>query len=550
MSYHLTGAEEKTYVGYASLPLPRHTSYPTVPCWRRDYGPLDFHIDLCRSRQRLQPLSLYVHVPFCEQLCYFCACTKEIMPARQRQQHDPSKALLDGLEIEAARLAARLGWTEVRQVHLGGGSPTFLRPSQLACLWGVLQRHFRILRDAEVSVELDPRTTPLEHLQMLRDLGFNRVSLGIQDFAPKVQRAIHRIQPFSMVQEFVACCRALGFRSINFDLIYGLPFQTLQTMAETIERTIDLSPDRIAFYRLAVISEMFRWQKAFQDTDLPAGLLPLRLNLLALNRFVSAGYEFIGLDHFARPDDGLSEAARNGSLRRTFQGMKTGKGLDIVGLGPSAISQLEDALAQNAKTSTDWRKRIDQGLATECGLHLSSDDRIRREALQQLYGHGLIDGRLLELRFGIVFEEYFAQELERLNELIGAGVVRKEPGILRLTMPLGRLLVRVVAAVFDRYLPADAFRTGLPGDQSSKVGLRRGSGTHCVTRQRFCRTPAHSWHPCHRPGRHRLGGVQAARKDSEETFSCPPLRGALPCRRSLPRSPQNCATNTSRSSAS
>jgi oxygen-independent coproporphyrinogen-3 oxidase len=470
MPYRLTGSEQETYGRYASLALPRHTSYPTAPCWRRDYGPAAFHADLCRSRQRLQPLSLYVHVPFCEQLCYFCACTREIVPPGKRRPHDPAEALLEGLEIEAARLAARLCWTEVRQVHLGGGSPTFLHPQQLARLWGILQRHFRILPDAEISAELDPRTTLLEHLQMLRDLGFNRLSLGIQDFAPKVQHAIHRIQPFSMVQEFVAACRAVGFRSINFDLIYGLPFQTLQTVAETIDRTIELSPDRIAFYRLAVIPEMFRWQKAFRRTDLPAGLLPLQLNLLALNRLVSAGYEFIGLDHFARPDDGLAQAARNGSLRRSFQGMTTGKGLDIVGLGPSAISQLEDAFAQNARTSTEWRTCVDQGLATECGLHLSDDDRIRREALQQLYGYGFIDERLLELRFGIVFEEYFAQELQSLKELISAGLVQQEPGMLRLTMPLGRLLVRVVAAVFDRYLPPDAFRTGLAADQSSKVG--------------------------------------------------------------------------------
>jgi oxygen-independent coproporphyrinogen-3 oxidase len=470
MPYRLTAAEQKTYSRYAGLALPRHTSYPIAPYWRRDYGPADFDADLCRSRQRLQPLSLYVHVPFCEQLCHFCACTREIVPAGKRRKHDPGESFLEGLAIEAARVAERLGWNDVRQVHLGGGSPTFLLPRQLTSLRSILQRRFHICRDAEISVELDPRTTRLEHLQLLPDLGFNRVSLGIQDFDPKVQQAIHRVQPFLMVQEFVAACRAMGFRSINFDLIYGLPFQTLETMAETIDRTIELSPDRIAFCRLAVIPEMFRWQKVFQPTDLPAGLLPLQLNLLALNRFVAAGYEFIGLDHFARPEEDLSQACRNGSLRRNFQGMTTGKGLDIVGLGPSAITQLDNAFAQNVKTSTDWRKRVDQGLATECGLHLTSDDRIRREVMQQLYGYGVIDERLLELRFGIVFDEYFAQELLRLEELIGTGLVRKEPGMLRLTMPLGRLLVRVVAAVFDRYLLADACRAGLAAGQSSRVG--------------------------------------------------------------------------------
>jgi oxygen-independent coproporphyrinogen-3 oxidase len=466
----LNTAQLDTYRRYAGLALPRHTSYPTAPNWRKEYGPADFEADLLRSRQRLQPVSLYVHIPFCARLCYFCACNREIVPALKRQKCDPSVSLLEGLEIEARRLATRLGRAEVRQLHLGGGSPTFLEPAQLATLWDILQRHFSIATSAEISIELDPRITRRDHLHMLRELGFNRVSLGIQDFSPKVQQAVNRIQPYSMVEEFVACCRSLGFQSINFDLIYGLPFQTLQTMADTIDKTIALAPDRIAFYRLAVIPEMFRWQKVFDRADMPAGLLPLELNMMALNRFVRAGYEFIGLDHFAKPKEGLSRALRDGTLHRTFQGMTTGKGLDVVALGPSAISQFDGAFAQNVKTSTEWRRRIDSGLATEAGLHLSEDDRIRREVMQQLYGYGLIDERLLEARFGIVFEDYFAEEMQRLDELIDAELVRREPGELRLTMPLGRLLVRVAAAVFDHYLPVDAFRVGLPGHQSSKVG--------------------------------------------------------------------------------
>jgi oxygen-independent coproporphyrinogen-3 oxidase len=241
-------------------------------------------------------------------------------------------------------------------------------------------------------------------------------------------------------------------------------------MAETLENTVALSPDRVAFYRLAVIPEIFRWQRTFRHTDLPSGDLPLELSLLAINRFLKAGYEFIGLDHFAKPNEALAEARRDGCLRRTFQGMTTGKGLDIIGLGPSAISQLDDAYAQNAKIRRDWQQAVARGLATEHGLHLSTDDRLRRELLQQLYCYGMIDKRLLENRFGIYFDEYFADELKRLNELIDQGLVVAHSDSLHLTVPLGRMLVRVVAAVFDRYLPPTAFRDGLSPSQSSKVG--------------------------------------------------------------------------------
>ena len=469
-SYRLTPAERATYRRYASLALPRHTSYPVVPAWTVDYGPAHLAADLRRSAGQRRPLSLYVHVPFCERLCWYCACTREIVPAAQRRRCDPTEAFLLALEQEAGRFAALAGPGEVRQVHLGGGSPTFLSPPQLRRLWDILSCRFAVTRDAELAVELDPRITTLEHLQTLRGLGFNRVSLGVQDFAPQVQRAVNRVQPFEVVERLVGWCRSLGFASVNFDLIYGLPFQTLDSMADTLERTVALAPDRIAFYRLAVIPDMFRWQNVFRPADLPAGDLSLDLNLLAFNRFLKAGYESIGLDHFARPDETLAQACRDGSLRRSFQGMTTGRGLDVLGLGPSAISLLDDAFAQNPKASADWRQALARGLATERGLRLTADDRLRRELMQQLYGRGVIDKRLLEGRFGIVFDEYFADELGELGELVEDGLVLTEPGLVRLTAPLGRLLVRVVAAVFDRYLPPGAFREGLPAHLSSKVG--------------------------------------------------------------------------------
>jgi oxygen-independent coproporphyrinogen-3 oxidase len=468
--YRLTEAERQTYRRYASLALPRHTSYPIASAWTPAYGPADFRHDLRRSAGQARPLSLYVHIPFCERLCYYCACTKEIVPPAKRQAADPGEPLLEGLDLETGRFADAVGPGEVRQVHLGGGSPTFLSPAQLHRLGNLLRHRFDVARDAEMAVEVDPRITTLEHLLALRSLGFNRISLGVQDFAPAVQRAVNRIQPFEQVERLVGWCRSLGFASLNFDLIYGLPFQTLATMADTLAKTVALAPDRIAFYRLAVIPEMFRWQNVFRPSDLPAGDLPLELNLLAINRFLEAGYEFIGLDHFARPDEALARARQDGSLRRNFQGMTTGKELDILGLGPSAISQLDAAFAQNAKASADWQRAVTQDLATERGLRLTDDDRLRRELMQQLYGYGTIDARALEHRFGIVFDEYFAGERWRLGELVEQGLVLVEPGLIRLTAPLGRLLVRVVAAVFDRYLPANAFRDGLPAHLSSKVG--------------------------------------------------------------------------------
>jgi oxygen-independent coproporphyrinogen-3 oxidase len=467
--YRLTEEERRTYRRYAGLALPRHTSYPIAPAWTTDYGPDDLRDELRRSAAEGRPLSLYVHVPFCERLCYYCACTKEIVPAAKRRQHDPSDSLLAGLAVEADRFSRFLG-AEVRQVHLGGGTPTFLTPESLRLLWRILVGRFVIAPGAEISVEIDPRVTTREHLETLRELGFNRVSLGIQDCDPRVQQAVNRVQSFELIERVVGWCREMGFDSVNFDLIYALPFQTIEGMADTLEKTMSLAPDRIAFYRLAVIPEIFRWQNVFRPADLPSGDLPLELNLLAINRFLAAGYEFIGLDHFAKPDEGLAEARREGTLRRTFQGMTTGKELDVIGLGPSAISQLDGAYAQNHKASADWQAAVADDFATERGLRLSDDDRVRREVMQQLYGHGVIDKRALEGRFGIAFDDYFRDEQGRLHQLTEEGLVEIDRDAVRLREPLGRLLVRVVAGVFDRYLPSDAFRTGLAPQMSSKVG--------------------------------------------------------------------------------
>ncbi len=469
-SWSLTQSQRSIYCRYAELSLPRHTSYPIAPVWTTAYGPSDFRLDLGRSAAKQGAVSLYVHVPFCQRLCYYCACTKEIVPLERRKVNDPANFFLEGVRQEADRLAFLVAERQVHQVHLGGGSPTFLTAEQLQRLWIILRDRFQIVPEAEIAVEVDPRITSWDQWQLLRGLGFNRISLGIQDFDPNVQKAVNRLQPFDLVQQSVAWCRSLGFSSINFDLIYGLPFQTCQTMADTLEKTIALAPDRIAFFRLAVIPEMFRWQNTFRQTELPSGDLALNLNLLAIQRLLEAGYEFIGLDHFARSEDSLAQAYRAGSLHRNFQGMTTGKTLDLVGLGPSAISMLQDAYAQNRKGVDDWHAAVRQDLATERGRRLDWDDRIRRELLQQLYGYGRVERRSLEKQFGIVFDAYFAPELHRLARLREDGLVEYDGATLRLLVPLGRLLTRVVAAVFDRYLPAEAFFQGLPAQQASKVG--------------------------------------------------------------------------------
>lgn len=466
----LTIAERSIYRRYAHLALPRHTSYPIAPAWRDDYGPPDFRADLAESAPQRRPFSLYVHVPFCERLCYYCACTKEIIPAQKRRADDPVPRYLDGIEAEAKLLSEVLAPGEVHQIHLGGGSPTFLQDNDLIRLWNAITRHFDVAHDAEIAVEIDPRISSHEQLAVLRGLGFNRVSLGVQDFSPDVQRAVNRIQPLETVVQVVRWCRELGFASLNFDLIYGLPFQTLASMAETLDKTIALAPDRIAFYRLAVIPEIFRWQNVFRPEDLPTGDLSLDLNLLAIATFQKAGYEFIGLDHFAKPSEQLSRARDDETLHRSFQGMTTGKELDLIGLGPSAISQLQNAFAQNLKSSIEWRTALEKDLATERGLRLNDDDRLRREVMQQLYGYGTIKKPILESRFGIKFDSYFASELQRLSDLESEGIVALHGDSICLTSPLGRLLVRVVAAVFDAYLPSDAYYKGLSAHVSSKVG--------------------------------------------------------------------------------
>ena len=469
-SFTLSPDDRRTYLRFCDLALPRHTSYPTVPAWTTGFTGADLAAEVRGIPSHGNGLSLYVHVPFCEKLCYYCACTREIIPSSRRSQCDPAEAFLDHLAIEAERWKPMLASVPVRQVHLGGGSPTFLSSTQLERLWSILTGCFAIDHSAEIAIEVDPRITRYDQLRRLRQLGFNRVSLGVQDFDARVQQAVNRNQPFDLVARMVSWCRVLEFSSISFDLIYGLPYQTLASMERTLDLVLALEPDRVSFYRLAVIPEMFQWQKAFSRADLPSRELSLDLNLMAINRFIESGYEFIGLDHFARHGDSLARALGDGTLRRNFQGMTTGRDLEILGLGPSAISQLACAYAQNAKTTVQWQSLVSAAPATVRGLRLSADDCLRRELLQDLYCYGLVDKRRLERRFAIDFDTIFAEEMTRLDELEEIGLVWRDADHIGVTTPLGRLLLRVVAAVFDRYLPPEAYRTGIEPQLASKVG--------------------------------------------------------------------------------
>ena len=336
LKFNLVGEDRRRYFELASKNYPRHTSYPGAPYWssKPDQNNAEKIYNVAGHRNRF---SLYVHVPFCQNLCFYCGCTRDIVKNSDLAEQKSLK-WLDGLENEIKAKAKVWGKPTVRQLHLGGGTPTFLTLAHLEKLLKILEAGFRYSKNAEKSIELDPRVTSVEQIELIAKYGFNRVSLGVQDFDVRVQKAVNRIQSFEMVRDLTDSSRKMGFK-VNFDLICGLPFQTLESIESTIDKVLSLSPDRIAWYRFAMIPDLFKWQKGFQKNDLPDGEKLLDMNLLAINKFSKDGYYFIGLDHFAKREDTLTKAMLNGNITRNFQGMSVGSDLDIIGLGPSAISQ-------------------------------------------------------------------------------------------------------------------------------------------------------------------------------------------------------------------
>jgi oxygen-independent coproporphyrinogen-3 oxidase len=428
-------------------PGPRYTSYPTAPVWKDDFGPDDLEKYYERANESQNPVSLYMHLPFCENLCLFCACNVSI-------QKNKSVAVpyLVALKKEIEHVAARVSRDrKVIQFHWGGGTPTYLSPPQMEDLFDHTRERFSFAPDAEIGIEIDPRVTTRAHLESLRRLGFNRLSMGLQDFEPKVQQTIHRVQPYELTRDLILAARELGFESLNVDLIYGLPHQTAATFADTIDQTLTLAPDRVAMFSYAHVPWLKKQQGSFQ-MYLPEGMEKFRIFRAGLQHFLGAGYAYIGMDHFALPTDELAIAQKNRTLHRNFQGYTTKAGADLYGMGVSSISSVAGAYAQNRKEVPDYQDTAARrGIATARGYRLSADDILRRDVISRLLCHTVIPKQEVEKEFAINFDEYFAPELERLKESRDAGLVHLEPDQIRVT-PLGRIFIRNVAMVFDRYL--------------------------------------------------------------------------------------------------
>jgi len=428
-------------------PGPRYTSYPTAPVWKDDFGPDDLESFYASAEKEATPLSLYMHIPFCESLCLFCACNVSI-------QKDKKVAIpyLDALKREIEHVSQRVSKNRpVIQFHWGGGTPTYLTPAQMEDLFGHARQRFSFAPDAEIGIEIDPRVTNRAHLESLRRLGFNRLSMGIQDFQPKVQETIHRVQPYELTRDLIVAARELGFESLNVDLIYGLPYQTAESFKDTIDKTLTLAPDRVAMFSYAHVPWLKKQQGSFAE-HLPEGMEKFRIFRAGLERFLGAGYLYIGMDHFARPGDELAVAQKNRTLHRNFQGYTTKAGADLYGMGVSAISSIGAAYAQNRREVPAYQETIGtRGIATMRGYRLSADDLLRRAVIGRLLCHTVIPKHEIEQEFSIVFDEYFAPELQRLEEARDEGLVVLDPGEIRVTS-LGRIFIRNVAMAFDRYL--------------------------------------------------------------------------------------------------
>lgn len=432
------------------VPGPRYTSYPTADRFGENFHESDLLAALAQRRagRAEQPLSLYVHIPFCEALCYYCACNKIIT-----RHHEKAQPYLQLLAREVELCVQHLGAGQtVSQLHFGGGSPTFLSDEELRSLMATLRRHFNFAPEGEYSIEIDPRTVDEGRLKALADMGFNRISFGVQDFDPEVQKAVHRVQPAESVFALMAAARRLGFTSINVDLIYGLPKQTPESFARTLVQMRELRPERIALYAYAHLPERFKPQRRINAEELPGAANKVGMLAAALQSFEDAGYDYIGMDHFALPDDPLAIAKRQGKLHRNFQGYSTQPDCDLVGLGVSAISKVGAVYSQNAKTLEEYQAPLDAGhLPVVRGLTASADDLLRRAVIMAIMCQGRVRFADIEAAHGINFAEHFAAELGRLRAMQGDGLVQVQPDAIQVT-DMGWFFVRGVAMVFDTYV--------------------------------------------------------------------------------------------------
>ena len=438
---------------------PRYTSYPTADRFVEAFG-ADDYAQALRQRgsgavARALPLSLYVHIPFCASLCYYCACNK-IVTRHRSEGRNYLRYLAREIDLQIAQLGAG---ARVSQLHLGGGTPTFLDDASLRELMDLLRDAFTLAPDGEYAIEVDPRTVDEARLGVLAELGFNRLSFGVQDFEPAVQQAVHRIQPAQQVFDLVAAARRLGFASTNIDLIYGLPHQTVKSFDRTLAQVCRLRPDRIALYAYAHLPERFKPQRRINAADLPAPAAKLEMLSRSIATLTGAGYVYIGMDHFALPGDALAVARRQGRLHRNFQGYSTQPDCDLVALGVSAIGRIGATYSQNAKTLEEYCDHIDQGrLPVVRGLALSRDDVLRRAVIMALMCQGRVDFESIALAHLIDFRRHFAEELAALAPLEEKGLVVVSDRAIEVTAT-GWFFVRAIAMVFDRYLQADRNRT-------------------------------------------------------------------------------------------
>jgi oxygen-independent coproporphyrinogen-3 oxidase len=430
-----------------SVPGPRYTSYPTAPYFHTGFGEAEWVQALTASAPERE-LSLYAHIPFCDSLCYYCGCN--MVATRDYSKTQPYLARLDQ---EMARTARHVDPARVaRQLHWGGGTPTYLHPDDIRRLMEMMRKHFTLAADAEVSCEVDPRELTREHLVALRESGFNRVSFGVQDMDPEVQHAVNRIQSEALIRQVLDWSRELGFSSINLDLIVGLPKQTVESFSRTLERVAAWAPDRLAVFAYAHVPWMKKHQNLIREADLPDSATRLGLQQAVNERLGAAGYVNIGLDHFARPEDELVRAQQNKTLWRNFQGYTTHKDCDILAFGASSISQTADVYMQNEKNLKRYQERVAAtGLAVERGLRLTRDDQIRRDAITRVMCDLELDFAAFGKEWDIAFAEYFADALTDLRPLADDGLVALSDGKISVT-PSGRLFLRNIGMCFDRYL--------------------------------------------------------------------------------------------------
>jgi oxygen-independent coproporphyrinogen-3 oxidase len=426
---------------------PRYTSYPTADRFHEQFTAASY-VDALASRDVRAPLSLYVHVPFCNTICYYCACNKVIT-----RNHEHAAKYIRYVEKEIGIVGGLVeGSPPVIQLHWGGGTPTFLSHDEMGALMGALRRQFRFAPDAEVSIEVDPRKVDAATIAYLAELGFNRISVGIQDFDPAVQKAVNRIQSEAETRAVIDAARANGFVSVNADLIYGLPLQTVAGFSATLDKVIEASPDRIALYSYAHVPHMSKTQKQIEIKQLPTPDAKLAILALAIEKLGAAGYGYIGMDHFAKPGDELAVAQRERKLHRNFQGYSTRPDCDLIAFGISAIGKIGPSYAQNVKTLDEYYTRLDADvLPVLRGVDLNKDDLIRRDTIQKLMCDFELDFAALSEAHGVPFAGMFSLELTALAPMVEDGLVELSDDCLRVT-PRGRLLVRTVAMIFDRYL--------------------------------------------------------------------------------------------------